>query len=171
MRRHYASEWEQSRRDGVVAYLNGSAAASTSPASCCCPPVDCGCGCGCEPGCPTPPLTPVPPCGCPNPPMPCNGCTGPTGPQGYHRIVQNYLRIKCGMLSASMLMVLMTPRQKSCLPLRSKAWYIWLNPLSQMERSAEKSGGRSSGSSSWASWAWYFSKSALYCSLVIKSSK
>ena len=39
MRRYYASEWEQSRRDGVVAYLNGNSAAS-----------GCGCNCGCSGG-------------------------------------------------------------------------------------------------------------------------
>ena len=36
MRRYCASEWEQNRRDGVVAYLNGGTSSS------------CGCGCGCE---------------------------------------------------------------------------------------------------------------------------
>lgn len=74
MNRIYASDWEQSSQNGVVARLTG-----------------CGCntGCGTGCGCSAPTLPPVPPCTCPGPgpfpPCPCPGTgpTGPTGPQGY----------------------------------------------------------------------------------------
>ena len=104
MRRYYASDWEQSSRDGVVAHLNGGSGCgcSTGCGTGCGCGTDCGCntgcdcgcnnGCGCDSdcGCPGPVLPPVPPCPGPGPFPPCPGVgpTGPMGPTGTYNKVQ-----------------------------------------------------------------------------------
>lgn len=106
MRRYYASDWEQSSRDGVVAHLTGCGCNTGCGTGCGCNTgcgcdtgcgcntgcgcdTGCGCntGCGCDPGCdcPGPVLPPVPPCPGPFPPNPG---IGPTGPTGTYKLVQ-----------------------------------------------------------------------------------